>query len=360
MKAIILLITLPLVVLGCNHPIDIAGQGDVLSASGDRDCLLLQDPVVGEPDCSENLVAEDYSETYFAVPRTDWKFHRWANYCNQDTSGQCSFSIPAAVVEQLYGATMPPLVAVFRPIVNTGLNSLFIGHSFFDPYAAGLPAQADRAGFVDHTQTRFFSGSGSGTPQAFWENAVQRASIQAVLDEGDVDLFGMTYHPDYPTIEGYRNWVEYALQRNPDTRIFIAMPWLTTPAAFNATTYNTLWHGFHPVISHGFIDTLREEFPGVDIYCIPYGQSASELYTLYDAGNLPDVDTLLSGSQDSIFNDTLGHPDDILVALGELVWLRAIYGVDLASYNFDPGYATDLLAIAQQIMDEHDPNYDAP
>ena len=101
-------------------------------------------------------------------------------------------------------------------------------------------------------------------------------------------------------------------------------------------------------------------FEGVDFYGIPYGQAAAELYERYDAGELPDVDSLVSGSGDAIFSDSFGHADDILVELGRLVWLRAIYGVPLSSYDYDPGYETDLLAIADAIMDEHDPAYNAP
>jgi len=37
-----------------------------------------------------------------------------------------------------------------------------------------------------------------------------------------------------------------------------------------------------------------------------------------------------------------------------LVWLNAIYGVDLSTYAYEPAYTTDLKAIAQMIMDEHD------
>lgn len=39
---------------------------------------------------------------------------------------------------------------------------------------------------------------------------------------------------------------------------------------------------------------------------------------------------------------------------------REFPGVDLTSYNDEPGYAVDLKAIAQAITDEHDPNYNAP
>jgi hypothetical protein len=359
MKAYVTFLVLFLLLQGCSHPLDIVGEGDILSASGNRDCLL-EDRAADMDNCSKNIVVNDYQETYYAVPRSGWQFHRWANYCVDAAGNECSFNVSAPTVQKFWGSTAPPLWAIFRPTENTGFNALLIGHSFFNPYALGLPAHALRAGFEDHTQSRFFSGGGSGAPQALWENASQRTAIQAVLDTGDVELFGMTYHPDYPTIEGYRNWVNYALQKNPDTRFFIALPWATAPASTTSTAYANLWQLYHPLVAHGFIDTLRAEHPGVDFYCIPYGQSAVELRNLYSAGNLPDVNALVSSSVDAIFRDSLGHPDDILIALGELVWLRAIYGVDLATYDFDPGYTTDLKAIAQAIMDEHDPAYNAP
>ncbi|MFP8873100.1 MAG: hypothetical protein VCB42_00900, partial [Myxococcota bacterium] len=50
----------------------------------------------------------------------------------------------------------------------------------------------------------------------------------------------------------------------------------------------------------------------------------------------------------------------ILVDLGQLVWLNAIYDVDLTTYAYDPGYIADLKGIAQSIMDAHDAAYAGP
>jgi hypothetical protein len=243
---------------------------------------------------------------------------------------------------------------------NLGFDSLFMGHSFFRPFAQGMGFHGPNAGFPDHTQEVVVAGGANGAPEALWNDPVKRAQIQAVLDSGEVDLFGMTVHGAYPSLQGYRNWLDYALARNPDTRFFIAMPWLTNPASMDAATYSATWHEAHETRLHDAIDTLRLEHPGVDIYGIPYGQAAVELYDRFDAGLLPDVQTLVSGTGDAIFSDSFGHADDILVELGRLVWLRAIYGVPLSSYDHDPGYVTDLKAIADSIMDEHDPVYDAP
>ncbi len=359
MNRVLILLGVLVLLQACSHPIDIVGEGDVLSASGERDCLLEQHDA-GQKNCSENMVVHEYQETYYAVPRSGWRFHRWHNYCGDNPGNECSFNVPANFVYQNWGETAPALTAIFRPTEITGYNTLLMGHSFFNPFAQAMPSHADRAGFDDHAQSRFFSGGGSGAPQAFWENASKRAQIQAVLDGGDVELFGMTYHPDYPSLEGYRNWVGYALEKNPDTRFFIAMPWIPNPASYDAQSYETLWQQVHPEIMHSIIDTLRSENPGVDFYCIPYGQSAVELRNLFSAGNLPEVSTLISGSADAIYRDSLGHADDILLALGELVWLRAIYGVDLSGYNYSTGYTTDLKAIAQAIVDAHDPDYSSP
>jgi len=343
----------------CSQPIEIVGEGDVVSASGTRDCTYA-DHAAEAANCSENLVIGEYDETYTAVPHTGWHFHRWVNYCTEATDNTCSFDIPADVVSQAYGETVPPLIAIFRPDVITGSDSLFIGHSFFRPFAQRMEFHGPNAGFIDHTQDLVTAGGANGAPEALWNDPAKRAQIQAVLDTGEVDLFGMTAHRDYPTLDGYRLWFDYALAQNPDTRFFLALPWLPYPATMDAATYSAAWHEVHETTWHDTIDTLRLEYPNVDIFGIPYGQAAVELYELFDAGLLPDVDTLLSANDDSIFNDNLGHADDILVALGELVWLRAIYGVPLSDYSFDPGYTTDLKAIADAIMDEHDPAYDTP
>lgn len=348
-----------LVAAACSQPIEIVGEGDVRSASGERDCTHA-DHEAGAPACTENLVVGAYDETYYGEPAPGWHFHRWVNYCAESPDNSCSFDVSADLVAQAWGQEVPPLVAIFRPDAITGFESLFIGHSFFRPFADGLDDHTAATGFPDHAQQVVFSGGASGAPEGLWNNPAKRAEIQAILDDGDIELFGMTYHPSYPSLTGYRNWVDYALEANPDTRFFVAMPWLPDPGTYDAGVYAATWHLAHEALGHGIIDSLRAEYPGVDFYGIPYGQAAVELFSRYDAGQLPDVESLVSTNGDGVFRDAFGHADDILVDLGTLVWLRAIYGVELADYDHDPGYITDLMALADQIMDEHDPAYDAP
>lgn len=97
-----------------------------------------------------------------------------------------------------------------------GQNLLVIGHSFFVPIARELPAHANRAGVVGHTQSEVFSGGESGTPSSLWESPTKSAEIKSILDTGTVDIFAMTYDPDS---EAYEEWIGYALAANPATTI---------------------------------------------------------------------------------------------------------------------------------------------
>jgi Protein of unknown function (DUF1566) len=103
-----------LVLQACSHPLEIVGEGDVTSASGDRNCSLEQF-TAEDTVCSKNYVIGEYQETYYAAPRAGWVFDRWVTYCPSATPPNyaCSFNISAATVRQFWGQTMPPLTAVF-------------------------------------------------------------------------------------------------------------------------------------------------------------------------------------------------------------------------------------------------------
>jgi len=96
----------------CSHPLEIIGEGDIVSASGDRDCLY-EDSIAGASNCTENSVIGNYLETYYAEPRPGWEFVGWENYCNDVPGNECAFDVPANIVQQAWGLAVPPLRAVF-------------------------------------------------------------------------------------------------------------------------------------------------------------------------------------------------------------------------------------------------------
>lgn len=91
----------------CEHPLEIVGQGDILSASGTRNCSAEQRA------CS-NLVIGAYSESYIALPRDGWRFSGWQG-CGGE-SGTCEVNVAADIVNQHWGTTVAPLVALFEPL----------------------------------------------------------------------------------------------------------------------------------------------------------------------------------------------------------------------------------------------------
>ena len=246
------------------------------------------------------------------------------------------------------------------PSPGDGFDSLFIGHSFFRPMAEKMAVLAPLAGFDAHTQEVVFSGGATGSPEGLWLQDTKRATIQAELDEGDIDLFGMTYHPDYPSLTGYVNWIDYALAANPDTIVFVAIPWITNPVNYTAASYAAALDVGYPAVAYPLIDSLRDEYPDTTIFAIPYGLSAGELYTRYADGELDDVTELVGSNGSGVFRDGFGHADHILEDLASLVWLQAIYGVDLAAFDAGYDWTVDLNTVASSILAEHDPAYDAP
>jgi hypothetical protein len=144
MRSILCALLLLLAISACRHPIEIVGEGDVMSATGNRDCLL-EDFQARLANCVNNDVVEAYQETYYAVPRAGWQFGGWGHYCATNSSDEgCSFNISAAQAEEYIDETMPSLVAYFRRSVTTAHSAVLMGHSFFEPIASNMPAIAQK------------------------------------------------------------------------------------------------------------------------------------------------------------------------------------------------------------------------
>jgi hypothetical protein len=358
-KAFCACITL-LLLPACYQPIEIFGEGDVISASGLRDCLL-EDYLAGQTNCTENEITGAYSETYTGVARSGYQFRRWAAPgCQTALTNECSFEMGESTAQLFSGVTGSPVQAVFRSTTNTGFTSLFIGEEFLQALASGIQSHAINAGFTDHSTTVFSAAGAQGAPRALWDDALQSAAIKAVLDTGTVELFGLSYSPSPPTIFGYNPWIQYALAQNPDTRFFITQPWNGNPGSVSAAQYEVDYNDTRRQPIQNLIDSLRIRWPGVDFYSVPDGASAVALYNLYDQGALPDVTGLIGLTSESVFSDTAGNPGDILTDLAQLVWLGAIYDVDLTTYPVDPGYTTDLRALGQSLLAAQDESYRAP
>lgn len=263
-----------------------------------------------------------------------------------------------------------------QPIETEGYNMLLIGNSFFRPYAEKLNVMAVDAGFINHNSTIVFRGGENGRPINFWNDSTsaEHQEIKSALDAGNIEYFGMTFgHDSINRIEGHKAWIEYALQNNPDVTIFISLspfdfpnedpngtrPDWDTFAAENGFNSIQEFYDYYitEIIHNEIVDELRIEFPSTKIFTTPTGLATFNLAQMnIDSLLLDDID-MFGARETSIFTDSKGHQGDIVRETGGLIWLNSIYNVDLNTSTYETGFNTDLHEIAEQITDNHDPNY---
>ena len=255
-----------------------------------------------------------------------------------------------------------------QAIQTQGYNMLLIGNSFFKPYAEKLDDLSILAGFENHNSTRITRGGENGRPINFWNdsNTSEHQQIKATLDQGNIDIFGMTagHEPEDPT-EGHRAWINYALQNNPNIIIFIAIPQIDFPAdweqraqEYGFETIQELYDYFvNDIVHHQIVDQLRIEFPSTKIFTIPTGWTSVKLDQMNENNELLDDISRFGPQSTSLFVDPKGHQGDIIRETGTMLWLSSIYGVNLSNFTYDTGFNTNLHEIAKQITESHDSNY---
>ena len=261
---------------------------------------------------------------------------------------------------------------------STGYNMLLIGNSFFKPYADHLNTLATEANLNEHSSTVVKRGGELGRPINLWNdsNTEEHQLIKSTLDQGNIEVFGMTSGYDIdsenPT-EGHSAWIRYALQNNPNIIIFIAIGSFDFPNGDSNSTrpdwdtfasdngFNSIQEFYdyyiNEVIHKEIVDELRLEFPSTKIFTIPTGWATKNLAQMNLDNELLDDISMVGSKSSSIFTDEKGHQGQIVIETGTMIWLNSIYDVDLSSFNYDTGFTTDLHAIAQDIINDHDPNY---
>ena len=96
-------------ITACSHEQKIVGSGNIVSSTGKNDCSLEDQPC-------PNHVTGDYTVTYTALPSEGWVFSGWDG-CGEQWP-DCSFNVPASIVDSWWGKTAPPLTAVFTQGTN--------------------------------------------------------------------------------------------------------------------------------------------------------------------------------------------------------------------------------------------------
>ena len=251
---------------------------------------------------------------------------------------------------------------------DPGHRMLLIGNSFFRPYAEHLKTVSMEVGFTEHNATVVTRGGAYGWAISFWNDSTiaSHQEIKTAFDGGGVEYFGMTIgsSPDNRT-EGFREWIQYGLQQNPDMKVFISIPpidfpsnWTDTAQYFGFSSIESFYDYFVNTIIHKtVVDPLRSEFPNTSIFTIPIGWAAIELVKMREDGQLLDSIDFSGPKASSLFTDTKGHQGQIIIEAGTLMWMNGIYNMDLNSSAYQTGFNTDLHGLADQIMGNHDTLY---
>lgn len=238
-------------------------------------------------------------------------------------------------------------------------NVLYIGHSFGRVFAETLQDYAHTAGFMNHAQYIEMSGGASGAPDALWEDDGHRENIKAYLDTGEIDVLIMIccsvefVETEGQSDEAIWNFTDYALDKNPDTRIGLSMIWKDFPGEYeNASEYKdgseSLYDSWVQLASK-----LSSDYPDANIFTFNHGAVAYELRDMFETGQLDDdLDQLTGPKETSVFTDEKGHAGQIMIDTGTLIWLHAVHGVEPLDTPEFTQWETDIRIIADRVLEE--------
>lgn len=285
----------------------------------------------------------------------------------QDSNQDNIYEVTIIASDGLLSSSLGIIVSINDVLEGMGgSNMLLMGNSFFRPYAERFSELALDADFLEHRDNLVFRGGDNGTPIGLWTNEDTNTEIKQILDSGNIEILGMTwYFNETNPLSGFTEWIDYALQNNPNIKIFISIPPIDFPADWQQRAegfgYNNIRDVYEDVVSDlthkSVIDQLRELYPSTEIFTLPTGWATFDLVDQYENNLLLDDISLFGSYDDSIFTDTKGHQGEIVINTGALIWLNGLYGVNLRTNDANTRFNTDLHTIAENIMDLHDPDY---
>jgi len=237
-----------------------------------------------------------------------------------------------------------------------GAKCLFAGHSFFIPAATRFNELAAANGYPGHEVALVFSSGASGSPQLLWDDETDKAKIVDELDNGDVELFGLTTAFGVgSSFESYAQWIDLALSYNPDTEFLIGVPWVIGGPNFAGATEFAAANETGAQEQYNTVSQLREAYPEVTIHFIAYGPTASMMYDLYEQGQLPDILGLTPNPgggvppASALFADGLmGHGGPMMVELSALAWMERLYGAEVENLIYN-SYQADVESIVNEV-----------
>jgi hypothetical protein len=219
-----------------------------------------------------------------------------------------------------------------EPSFANGANGLFIGHSFFIPVAKVFDRIASQSDFPAHQAELIFSAGQSGSPGKMWENEKNRQQAEAILANGDIDLFGMpiaTTPDEEKALGDYQQWIDLALTHNPNTSFYIGQIWTPRGPSMEDQKYADLTEQ-SAQRNFEIIEELRAIYPNNQIYFINYGKITADMKFAFSAGELPDIEQLVGKDETALFvDDKIGHGGRLMHELCALTWVNILYDAEI-------------------------------
>ncbi|MEC8734897.1 MAG: hypothetical protein VXX86_07960 [Planctomycetota bacterium] len=235
------------------------------------------------------------------------------------------------------------------PVAAPGARCLFAGHSFFCPVAIQFDHLARTNEVPGHSARLVFRGGQAGTAGALWRSPTARAEVEAILAQGDVELFGLT--PGLADdADSLALWFDLALSHNPDTRFFIGIPWAIGGQRTDTAMFDRMIEGYAET-GRPVVEELRRRYPDQRIDYLVYGKMAPVMKQRMESGDLPDLEVMVARDRSGLFSDNgLGHAGPMLIELCALTWMQALYDrppgrLELRDYRSDvPGMVEEVMA----------------
>ncbi|MFK7978175.1 MAG: hypothetical protein AB8C02_18725 [Halioglobus sp.] len=360
LRAKLLGLLIILLSVACSHPLEIIGDGDIVSSTGENNCAKEDQPC-------DNYIVGNYDVTYTATPRTGSVFVGWDG-CNS-ASPNCSFSFPATTVRQFWGRVATPLRATFAldpgdpPLEIDAVKGYVMGHSLWQHASFDYHTGEWLARFADHAnkQSTWTGRFGqldqhSGALPIDTHNEVDAAfgypSSTPVVDawtpgnswnsvgfDHVVTMpwnFAQTDTPFNGTPDPLSyalNVVDFWMANAPTARRLILEHWPETsmvpgvPGSPNLS--NSQWRSYweftrdeYHIWFTGFEDAIATARPTADISMIPVGPVLADLFL--------DESYMANVPSTNYFEDDAPHGLPALYFLSALVWYQQLYGVPVA------------------------------
>jgi hypothetical protein len=239
---------------------------------------------------------------------------------------------------------------------NKGLNCFFYGHKYFTSLAEAIEPVAKKAGITDHQVTTYVNKPHQGAPgigvrllSVPEQGTDGGKKLRAVLDTGEIDLLGLTYHQsETGRLEHYKEWFDYVLARNPKAQLLIHLPSSFDPVRRDLARLNKTGDAIRAKFYATVIVPLRKAYPGKKIHFWYSGRVASEMRRRFEAGELPQVHELVGNR--GIFSVSGGYPGPFLQDLQGLILYSQIYDVKLPKSVPGLKGKIDLNALAAEMI----------